>query len=303
MGAIAEVDNLENIPAYKEVSIVINFETKIYSSLAIASALKFIKCPIIIIDCFSEDGSLDFFKNVFSTPEHNVYIVEMPLNIHGLTLDSIFKEIKSELVWLIDSDLEILKADIILEMRAGISESAENYGAGLLQQSCWLGPPYHNYPPNTYYYYERPFVPLTLLKTEKINQLLLSGSSFAAKRVFNETSNHTISKFLSHRFKLPLLKKVKKIGASRSDLPLIEEFDTAADLHKSATTSGLSFHKIDDRFWGDIFHFNGITRSKKAGAIYRLFCSLKLISQSQCSEYSNNLEKAKERLRLHFPSI
>lgn len=300
---ILEIENLSDIHECEEISIIINYNTRIFSALAIASAERFISKPILIVDCFSTDDSIGFFKRLFAGSTVTIYLLKRQLETHGSALDALISGISAKYAWLVDSDLEVLQPGIVQEMRRGIGVNDNVYGAGLLQKSCWLQPPHHNYPPNTYYYLERPFVPLTLLKVEMVRRLISGGCSFVAKRHFNEVTSEKISKILAQRFKLPVLKNIRldKNSDPDSRLPPVEEYDTAACLHLCAKNSGMDFYAIDDRFWSEILHFDGVTRSSKAGAIFKLFCKLNLIGGGQLTGLADNREKAEKRLGEYFP--
>lgn len=302
---IFEIESLSDIHERDEISIVINYNTRIFSALAIASAQEFIKKPVLVVDCFSTDDSVRFFKKLFAGSTGSIYLLERRLETHGIALDALISGIDTKYAWLVDSDLEILQPGIIHEMRRGIALGDKTYGAGLFQKNCWLQPPYHRYPPNTYYYFERPFVPLTLLRVDLVRRLVSEGCSFEAKRRFNEVSSERMSRLLAHRFKFPILKNIRLARSSTAGYRSapVEEYDTAAYLHQCAKNSGLDFHAIDDMYWSEILHFDGVTRSGKAGALYKLFCKLNLIAGDQLTGLAGNLEKAEKRLAEYFPGF
>ena len=114
------LQNLSELSYTAELAIIINVNTKLVTTLALMSAIKFAQMPVLLIDCESNDGSLDHFTALMK--RYDFDILTAPLNSHGKTLDWIFKEINVEKILLIDSDLEIENPAIITFFKEYIDE-------------------------------------------------------------------------------------------------------------------------------------------------------------------------------------
>ena len=110
------VSRLVDLPAQPARAIIINCSTKVVSTLALMSVLRHANMPVLLIDCASRDGSWAWFSAL--AKQHTFDLLAMPLRPHGKTLDRIFCESRDENLLLVDSDLEILQADIFPKSNA-----------------------------------------------------------------------------------------------------------------------------------------------------------------------------------------
>jgi len=190
--------NISDLNADKETAVIINCNTKLVTTLALLSTLRYAEMPVLLIDCDSSDGSLDFFLSLMERYKFDV--LKAPLRDHGLTLDWIFKQIKSEKVLLVDSDLEIKTSSIIVFFKDYIDEPTV-FGCGFINGPGWLNDPIFGVLKGDLYH-ERPWMPLTFLKVAPIRDALIHGKSFAAFRLVNEYSLLGKLAKISLRYKL-----------------------------------------------------------------------------------------------------
>jgi len=175
--------NISDLNTEKETAVIINCNTKLVTTLALLSTLRYAGMPVLLIDCDSSDGSLDFFLSLME--RYKFDILKAPLRAHGVTLDWIFKQIKSEKVLLVDSDLEIKTSDIITFFRDYI-DTPSVFGCGFLNGPGWLNDPIFGELEGALFH-ERPWMPLTFLKVPLVQEALNHGKSFAAFRFDNKS--------------------------------------------------------------------------------------------------------------------
>ena len=122
------VSRLVDLPAQPARAIIINCSTKVVSTLALMSVLRHANMPVLLIDCASRDGSWAWFSAL--AKQHTFDLLAMPLRPHGKTLDRIFCESQDAALLLVDSDLEILRGDIMLKMARMMADSSMCGGGG-----------------------------------------------------------------------------------------------------------------------------------------------------------------------------
>lgn len=258
-------DKIEDIPYIKNVAIIINVNTKIASTLALLSALRYIKMPIIFIDCFYQEDNLTWFKSLQS--ENDFILASLPLRPHGHTLDHIFSKINAENVLLIDSDIEVLNSKLI-DILTEFIDKNNVYGAGFLHGP---GRMTKQQMPNGCFglFQERMWIPFTLLKVDFIRSAIQSGKSFINEKLYNDISFSPImSRFFYKRFNIDFF--------NDHDLIILNLFrrrfhgwkpsfiinDTGANIHMFLKyEKNHMFVDIPLEFYGDyVTHFHGITR-------------------------------------------
>ncbi len=287
-------------------AIIINCSTKYFSTLALASALKYTDADILLIDCHSTDGSFEHFSNLQRRHAQRVELVQLPLRPHGITLDHIFRSIRSDYVLLIDSDLEILDAAVVQSMSSAI-RSPGVYGAGLLHAAQWMSRSDHGIADGTTYFMERMWIPLTLLDAGKVREILNSGCSFLAERKLRAGAlPPALASKLSMRFRLPLLRNFPSLlSTHRMDCanPCVAEYDTGAIVHQSAKSSGYLFAEIAFPFWNSVHHFDGVTRATHANSLRGALTRLGILSSKLANNLSASENVAMERLREKYPEF
>jgi len=262
-----EVKDFSLIPHLKKVGIIINVGTKYVTSLALLSSLRYLNIPIILIDCESNDGSYDYFTGLMS--EHDFYLLKLPLKKHGYTLDYIFKNIKADHVYLIDSDVEILNDKIIKFIDEYINRDSV-FGSGFIHNGEWLSNK-NSIGFNYGYFVERMWIPFTSLKVSMIKEALAAGKSFININYFNDFScSQLVSKVLILRHKIPALRKTKLsfLNMFKREInghkPCYLVYDTGSCVYQYLKNKRqYDFVGIPAKFHEEyLLHYHGITRRK-----------------------------------------
>ena len=289
------IKQLEDIPIRKEQAIIINVGTKLPTTLAILSVIKYIDMPLLLINCAIEkNGTLiddtDYFINLQN--QYNFDLINLPLKTHGDTLDYLFTRSKAENILLVDSDIEVLNQKAILFMRSYISLWPNTFGSGFIH-----GPRNRLLFKKNSYYFERMWIPFTYLNVKKIREALSANQSFNIVIKYND---FPYSQFISKRIykienkynlKLKFLNIFrKKYGHNRK--PSFVLRDTGANIyHYLKNIKEYNFigpSSIVSNLY--VFHYDGISRNTLDSSDY---------TAQSLSEVS---EKIKNRLKdkYHF---
>ncbi|MEI6737449.1 MAG: glycosyltransferase [Pseudomonadota bacterium] len=259
------VSRLGDLPPAPARAIIINCSTRVVTTLALMSALKYANMPVLLIDCQSTDGSWSWFEAL--AQQHPFDLLRLPLKPHGKTLDRLFRESHDDALLLIDSDLEILQPDVIEAMRQAMRDLA-TYGAGFLHVG---GAIHANLQPmvNEGRYMDRMWIPFCLLNVAKIRAVIAEGSTFMHSRDYLEFPwNKLVSRLLYARQHLPLFKRLslevfadarERIHGERF---LFREYDTGARLHAAMLKQGGVFADLGDLLFSQsVRHYHGVTRA------------------------------------------
>ncbi len=250
-----------------EQAIIINVGTRLVSTLALMSALRFAGMPVLVIDCELSDGSFEHFSGLMERFDFD--LMRASLRRHSAALDVIFTEIPTRKVLLVDSDVEILNGELLTLMRQFI-DIDRVFGAGLIEGPNWMsnqtGFSRHGY------FEERMWIPLTMLKVEPVRKALRDGHSFAERQVFNDfAASSSASRIVaSLRYRLPLLggRQLRWLDAFKEShhgvKPWLIWYDTGAELYRHLKYEGdyqfvglpAEFHTRYAR------HFSGVTNDK-----------------------------------------
>jgi len=262
-----KVNDLNEIPHLVKAGIIINVSTKFVTSLALLSSLKYLNIPLILIDCESVDGSYDYFTELMS--EHDFYLMTLPLKKHGYTLDFIFNNIKADIVYLIDSDVEILNDRIINFIDENLNRDSV-FGSGFVHNGEWLNNQ-SSIGFNYGYFVERMWIPFTCLKVSMIREALAAGKSFINVNYFNDFSySQFISKALILRHRIFALRKLKLrfLNIFKREIdghkPCYLIYDTGSCVYQFLKNQ-LQYYfvgipaKYHDEY---LLHYHGITRRK-----------------------------------------
>lgn len=256
---------LTEIPYESERAIIINCGTRLSTTLSILSALRYLDIPVLVIDCpvpnTAGNGQSDYGYFTELQRSYQFDLISMPLRKHGDTLDSVFTQLSSDYICLIDSDLEILNDKAIGWMREYV-QLADVFGSGFSH-----GPLNHFLNMKNGYYARRMWIPFTLLKTKPIKERILGGVSFNIDKRWNdipwsEKWSKRCYKYLTIRYSLfdksfNLLRK--KYGTKK---PACALFDTGAHIYESLEQEGLTFAGPQTSVCGlYVTHFDGITRN------------------------------------------
>ena len=247
--------------------VIINVNTPESSTLALLSALRYTNFHIMVVDCPVNGKSYEcYFKQL--QKDYPFEYKAMPLNIHGITLDSIFSTTDYDYILLLDSDAELLRNDFL----AGSEKFIENddcFGVGFIhgptqmQEGSMVGWKY-------LYYQERMYIPCTLLKVSSIRVALNDGVSFEARKQYNDFPIPLLARLCYYRFafkfwrnhefvfSLPFRRRIHSYFK-----PSMIYYDTGADIYcylkykKGMNFIGLPFHYHKEYF----AHYHGITRN------------------------------------------
>jgi len=255
--------NISDLNAEKEMAVIINYNTKLVTTLALLSTMRYAGMRVLLIECDSSDGSLDFFLSLMK--RYKFDILKAPLRDHGLTLDWIFGQIESEKVLLVDSDLEIKTSSIISFFRDYIDEPAV-FGCGFINGPGWLNDPIFRELKGALYH-ERPWMPLTFLKVAPVRDAISHGKSFAAFRLDNEYS--LLGKLAKVRLQYKLIGRILGKGPAKLRnhfyglKPAVVYYDTGAQIFEYLRyEKNLYFASLPEPFHPRfVTHFFGITRN------------------------------------------
>lgn len=194
------IKSFDYLSPVKRRTVIINHNTKPVTFLALLAALKHAKNPLLLIDCESTDGSFDFFLEKMQ--HHKFDLMQAPLNEHGKTLDFVFSNSNDEELLLIDSDLEIHNSEIIAFFDRYIQHE-KVFGCGFLNGSFKLKKNFENTRLYGALYFERPYMPIVLLKVDYVKNALKNGISFNYKTVNNQFGllNSSLSRYLLFAFR------------------------------------------------------------------------------------------------------
>lgn len=255
------LDSLAALGPRPEQAVIINVGTRLPTTLAVLSTLRHADLPLLVIDCESRDGSVEHLRAL--QEEHGFDLLSAPLRPHGLTLDWLFAEIPADVVLLVDSDLELLRSDIVPTMRSFLADDRV-FGAGFVHGPTWLST--H---PDIGWYEERPWIPLTMLRTAHVRQALAAGRSFRDRTAYNDVAvSPRLSRLLALRFRFGRTRQWRLRGLDwakgrhRGQRPCYVYLDTGADvfLHLRYDLGYLfAGHPAElSAPWAS--HFHGVTR-------------------------------------------
>lgn len=261
IGALAELGPRD------EQAVIINAGTKLVSTLALASVVKYARMPTLLIDCESNDGSYEHFSALQQRLEFD--LMRAPLRRHSAALDWIFSEIPARKVLLVDSDVEILNDRIFGLMRDYIDEPRV-FGAGFIEGPNWMsnqtGFARHGY------FEERMWIPLTMLKVEVVRKALSEGHSFAERQVFNDFApSKVVSRLLgSLRYRIPALRdrQLRWLDAFKEShrglRPWLVWYDTGAEIYRHLKyVADYQFAGLPAEFHSRYaHHFSGVTNNE-----------------------------------------
>jgi hypothetical protein len=165
------------------VAVIINVRTDLVATLALASLRRNApELPVRLINCEPSAASRTYFAKLADNLGFEV--VEDIIRDHGDALDHLFRNESSDLTLLLDSDAELLGADLVPRY-LGYFENEQVFGAGFVHGPGWLGAA-QGHPERVGYYQERPWLPFVILRTEMVRQVLAAGCSFADFTLYND---------------------------------------------------------------------------------------------------------------------
>jgi len=295
---------LDELPALPALAVIINCGTKWVTSLALASTQRHAGLPVLVVDCESTDGSSEHFARLAPALPAPFYWIDRPLRRHGVTLDALLAELKSPRVLLVDSDVEIRTATVVRAMQDALDHHPRAYGAGFLHPGQWMGAQ-HGVAPCVGFHAERMWIPLVMLRTAAIAEVLRSGASFAQRREYRGgPRNAALARAWGARHRLRALRRGRRsvaAGDASSNRcagvePSFVEHDTGADMHRALLARGYELASLDVALWGDVAHFHGVSRTKLRHRILRALERTALLRPVTPSPEPDLIDAVKRRL-------
>lgn len=266
-----EYKSLSDIPFSGERAVIVNVHTLLCTTLAILSTRRYMDMPLLVIDC-PLNGSSDAVALRKLQTKYDFDLICLPLRRHGDTLDDLFMHIKSEWIYLIDSDVEVLNGEALHMMRTmrqknQVMEKNQIFGVGMKQTSG-----YGVRMQRHWYYKECMYIPYCCLNVALVREEIERGCSFniASKTNLSKTGG-AIRKVRSKLEKGQLF-KCAKMADSLLDIfrkshkghsTDIIYYDTGGLLFETLQARGMlymdwSFHTYP----AYVTHFCGITRNE-----------------------------------------
>jgi hypothetical protein len=188
--------------------------------------------------------------------------VSAPLQPHGLLLDWVFQNLTCDLVLLVDSDSELLNADLLDQMRAKLEQGPKVFGSGYLHPGQWMDYHYGTglaLAKGIGFYHSRPWIPFVMFRVECVRRILASGSSFIDRLVYDDIPGAPrLSRLLSIRFRLGFFRQ-----HPLTRRPAYIYYDTGARLYEDLLRRGFEFGSVSNAAevpWS-VNHLGGVTRS------------------------------------------
>jgi hypothetical protein len=260
------LDRLSDLPHAPRRAVIINVSTRWVTTLALLSALRYVRMPVLVIDCESKDGSPEHFAGLMREQEFD--FLPAPLMLHGHTLDRLFREVPAEDVLLIDSDAEVLGRPI-LDLIDASFRHPQVFGAGFVHGPEWLTA-VQGFPDGRLaLYQERMWIPFAMLNVPKVREALDAGRSFIHGEIFNDFPQYLpLSRWLYGRFRrkrwasyrLKFLNPFRR--AYYNAKPSYVYCDTGAEIYQYLKYDrGYYFAGLPAAVHGDyVAHYHGITR-------------------------------------------
>lgn len=262
------ISKVTDLGIREEQAIIINVGTRLSTTLALLSTLRFAGMPVLVVDCplVPEDTSeFRYFCELMNSYDFD--LISLPLNEHGITLDYLFKHLSANYILLVDSDLEIYNGELIPLMKKYIRNKTV-FGAGFTHGPCWLKPESWEMRREGYYP-ERFWVPFTLLDVKIFKEALLENRSFKTKIFYNLIPRYQkLSRQLLTRVPFLKVQNYSFLNFMKRDFHgrklCFSYYDTGADLFQYLKfEKGYSFVGIgiESSIQLDyVVHYEGVTR-------------------------------------------
>lgn len=242
------IRDVSELKPVRQRAIIINYNTKRVSFLALLSVLRYAEMPVLFIDCKSTDGSFDFFKSKLNYYDFD--LLSAPLKKHGVTLNWLFSSLQDAQLLLVDSDLEVLNKDIFPILNEYI-ENERAFGCGFVNGPTILKEDSKDL--KNALYPARPFIPFTLFKVRPVKEAIREGISFADVVERNE-----VYLFKKLKLKTPIFLKKRYL----TYYPNTIYYDTGAKMYEHLKYEKfLLFPNIPEfQEYKYVKHYWGVTR-------------------------------------------
>jgi hypothetical protein len=260
------IANLDELPQLSTLGIVIGIDTRIFTTLAVASAAQHLRIPLLIVDGYSNDGSFETLRELNLPTE--AWLIRMERRTHGIFIDKLMRELKAARVLLIDSDLEVRDGNAFAAMMQSLDTAAQTnrlaYGSGCSHGDHDMS----NDGMAHVWFPRRPWIPFTLFDRARAVELIDTPSTFEAKRIGNEFPIQWIANQLLKRGHFQFSKGwqwnalAPLRGVRRGTRAAFYIYDTGALVYEAAEARHWPFAEIGwDTMNASVVHHEGATRS------------------------------------------
>lgn len=255
--------SLSDLPRHEDLAVLINVDTPRVAALAVASAARHVRLPLLVVECSRHGGEVELAPIAMDGP---CYVLRAPLKPHGKTLDDLFAGANANTLWLVDSDVAFLSPGMTHTMRALLADP-RHYGAGMVHRGGWMTGHGISYG----WYVERPWIPFCALRVAAVRQALAAGVSFVHDEVPNELTRWpAISRSLMRRWRTPFLRRfaLDFLAPWRGERfgvrPAFFYYDTGAAVHQHLLAAGAgTLGPVDPgEVPHSVRHYHGVTRRR-----------------------------------------
>lgn len=255
---------IEMLPHFSTVTVIINVDTCMATTLAVFSAKRYTNDKLLIIDCSKDDKEIRYFEKL--QEKVDFFLCKLPLRIHGETIDYLFNNIRADYIRLLDSDAELLSSDWIgteLLVNDNVFGCGFFHEPHMMDNNAMRGGKFH-------FYQERMYIPCVVLKVDHIKRALANNCTFAAKKIYND---FPLIPFLSHlayfRFAFKFFQKhdfvifrLFRHKYGEYFRPSMVYYDTGAEIYLYLKYKcNLDFIGYPMKYHNPYFsHYHGITR-------------------------------------------
>lgn len=124
MSVLSEIGELTPV---RSRTIVINVATDLVAARAVLSATHVTDDPVLLINCSPTSESRLAFERLARHVDFDV--LEAPAELHGTTLDWVFRSLEDERILLLDSDAELRDGEYVRSLHGALDHPLA-FGAG-----------------------------------------------------------------------------------------------------------------------------------------------------------------------------
>jgi len=276
---------MQHLTEVEQRVVIINVRTELVSTLAVLSALRHAPgMRVLLVDCDQTPSGREHWDRLMERWDFDV--VEQPLRPHGIALDHLVPQLRSELFLKLDSDAELRSTAVVDEL-LGRFRHPSVFGAGWVEGGWWMTEK-QNAAPRTAMYHERPWTQCVILRVPMVREALEHGVSFEARVIYNDIRwSRRLSALMATRFiddphapnagvlrrlpapwqerlrtsRLPALRWAR--GDFYGNRPNYVFADMGADVYhwcrnrRAMLFAGLPMKLVRD---DEVFHYGGVTR-------------------------------------------
>jgi hypothetical protein len=262
------ISTLAELPKLGTLGIIISIDTRIFTTLAVASAARYLPVPLLIVDGYSNDGSFEVLRDLDLPGER--WLIRMERRVHGLLIDKLVRELSVDRVLLIDSDIEVKTSAAFEAMAISLSanrgDDHTTYAAGCSHGDHDMekdGMPHA-------WFCRRPWIPFVLLDRARCAELVSCVATFEVKFLGNELPLQSFANLLAKRAHFSVAKR----WPFEFLAPLRKTRRGARAAFYVYDTGGLVYEVAESRQWrfveigwetmnGAVVHYEGATRSSE----------------------------------------